>query len=89
MQSKLYGNGTGTIEVQKIQSPNKNKGTEKYTAAHFRKKSSPNPTVVTAMKETRIRTPGPGLDAMVDKASIAKKNKTRSRSNVSTPNDLK
>ena len=58
-------------------------------AAHFRRKRSPNPTRVTTMKETNILTLGPGLDEMVDNASIAKKNKTKSRSNVSTPNDLK
>jgi len=58
-------------------------------AAHFLRKRSPNPTRVPAMKKTNILTLGPGLEEMLDNASIAKKNKTKSRSNVSTPNDLK
>ena len=45
--------------------------------------------MVTAINATRILTLGPELEAILDKVSIAKKNRTKSKSNVSTPNDLK
>jgi hypothetical protein len=41
------------------------------------------------MKETSVLTLDPGLDLTFDNASMAKKNKIKSRSKVTTPNHLK